>query len=242
MAREAIAPLNMMVETNPFPSPRPATEDVRPHRAFARRFRRRTGLDLVTVIERMLAEADLHPGDRVLDIASQDVTLALRMVARVHPGQVTCLCPIEEILEQAYRQAQTAGLEEFIDWRIAAVEDLPFPDQTFDVLTCGSSFRLLDGRAFITEAHRVLAPGGRLLIAEATVPHSRFNDWRLVWRALYHQYVRKDRAEAAAEFYSADELAQMLVDAGFQPIIIRGLQRPWTTHSWVFSLIKAIRP
>ncbi|RMG50618.1 MAG: methyltransferase domain-containing protein [Acidobacteria bacterium] len=242
MVREVSGPLNAMVETNPSSSLHPAIEDVRPDRAFARRFRRRTGLDLVTVIERILAEADLRPGDRVLDIASSDATLALQMVARVHPGQVTCLCPIGEILGEAYEQARAAGLEESIDWRIAAIEELPFPDQTFDVLTCSSSFRLLDGRAFIAEAHRVLSSGGRLLIAESTIPHTRLNEWRLAWRAFYHQYVRKDQAEAAAEFYSVDELAEMLVDAGFQPVVIRGLQRPWTVHSWIFSLIKAIKP
>lgn len=208
---------------------------------FARRFRRRTWLDYRKVIRRALKEASLNPGERVLDITSEDATLALQMVARVAPGQVVSVCPIEEILQQAYRQAQAAKLEEHIDWRIAAIEELPFPDESFDVVTCSLSFRLLDTKAFIKETHRLLAPGGRLIITEALFPPSRLNEWRLELRHFYYRYIARNQAEAEAEFYSADELADLLQTAGFRPILIRGLQKPLTRYSWVYSLIKAIK-
>jgi ubiquinone/menaquinone biosynthesis C-methylase UbiE len=208
---------------------------------FARRFRRRVWLDYRGVIRRTLDEADFKPGERVLDITSDDASLALQMLSRVAPGQVVCVCPIEATLQQAYRQAQAAKLEEHLDWRIAAVEQLPFPDESFDAITCGLSFRLVNATAFITEAHRLLVDGGRLILTESLIPPSRLNHWRLAWRSFYYRYIGRSLAEAAADFYSADELADRLHRVGFQPIIIRGLQKPRTRHSWVFSLIKAMK-
>jgi len=206
---------------------------------FARRFRRRVWLDYRQVLRRTIEEADLKPGERVLDITSQDASLALQMVARVTPGQVVCVCPIEDLLQRAYKQAQATKLEEHIDWRIAALEELPFPDESFDAVTCGLSFRLLNTKVFINEVYRLLVPGGRLIITEALMPQTRLNDWRLAARSFYHQYIARNQAEAEADFYSADELADLLLGRGFEPIVIRGLQKPLTRHSWVFSLIKA---
>lgn len=227
------------------PTPQPIIETARGDEfvgldeRFARRFRRRARLDYRHVLRRTLQEADLKPGERVLDITSQDASLALQMVGRVAPGQVVSVCPIEEILQQAYKQAQAARLEEHIDWRIAALEELPFPDESFDAVTCGLSFRLLNTKAFIKEVCRLLVSGGRLVITEALVPQTRLNDWRLAARTFYYKYITKNRAEAEADFYTADELADLLHETGFEPIVIRGLQKPLTRHSWVFSLIKA---
>jgi ubiquinone/menaquinone biosynthesis C-methylase UbiE len=206
---------------------------------FARRFRRRVRLDYRHVLRRTLLEASLKPGERVLDVTSHDASLALQMVGRVVPGQVVSVCPIEEILQQAYKQAQVAKLEEYIDWRIATLEELPFPDESFDAVTCGLSFRLLNTQGFVTEVYRLLAPGGRLVITEALIPPTRLTDWRLAARTFYYQYLTKNLAEAEADFYTADELADLLHETGFEPIVIRGLQKPLTRHSWVFSLIKA---
>lgn len=209
---------------------------------FARRFRRRVRLDYRQVIRRALQNADPAPGERVLDVTSTDVSLALQMVSRVAPGQVVSVCPIEEILQQAYKQAQAVGLEEHIDWRLAAIEELPFPDESFDLVTCGLSFRLLNTRAFISEAYRLLTTGGCLIITEVLVPPSWLNDWRIALRSFYYQHMANNQPEAEADFYSADELADLLHDVGFEPIIIRGLQKPLTRHSWVFSLVKAMKP
>jgi ubiquinone/menaquinone biosynthesis C-methylase UbiE len=209
---------------------------------FAGRFRRRFRLDYERVIGRMISEAELVPGDRVLDVTAEEASLALRMASRIAPGQVVGVCPAEEILGQAYRQAQAAGLEESIDWRITPMEDLPFPSESFDAVTCSLAFRFMDVKTFIAEAYRLLVPGGRLLITEALVPPSGFNQWRLTLRGLYHQHITRNQAEAEAEFCSADELADLMHNAGFEPIVIRGLQKPLTRHSWVFSLIKARKP
>lgn len=206
---------------------------------FARRFRLRLWLDYRHVLSHTLGAARLKPGARVLDIAGQDISLALQMVGRVAPGQVVSVASLEETLQRAYKQAQTAHLEEQIDWRLATPEELPFPDESFDVVTCGLSFRLLKTAAFIQEAYRLLAPGGRLVITERLIPPTRLTEWRLAARRLYYRHLRKNPAEAQADFYTADEVADLLRQAGFEPVVIRGLQKPLSRHSWIFSLITA---
>jgi demethylmenaquinone methyltransferase/2-methoxy-6-polyprenyl-1,4-benzoquinol methylase len=208
---------------------------------FARKFRWRVWLNYQQVIIDLLREAEIKPGERVLDITAEDAALALQLVPRVAPGQLISVCPMEEVLQEAYFKAKAAGLEDKIDWRIAPIEALPFPDDSFDAITCCSAFRLLDIKAFVAEAYRLLVPGGRLIVAESLVPRTQLTDWRLALRRVYHRYISKDQAEAEAEFYSADELADVLQKTGFKPIMIRGLQKPLTQHSWVFSLIKATK-
>jgi ubiquinone/menaquinone biosynthesis C-methylase UbiE len=209
--------------------------------ALARTFRRRVGMDYHAAVFRLLQEADIRPGERVLDVTSEDAATTLQLVRRVQPEQVISVCPVEEVLQQAYAKAKAARLEDRIDWRLVSLEQLPFPEESFDAITCSFSFRLLDAKSFIAEAHRLLVPEGRLVVAEQVVEKTKLNQWRIKGRQLYYQYLLKDRAEAEADFYTDDELVDLLQGAGFQQILIRGLQRPRTQHSWVFSIIKATK-
>ena len=61
-----------------------------------------------------------------------------------------------------------------LDRREADAEALPFPDGRFEFLSMGYALRhVADLRSTFQEYHRVLAPGGRLLILEITPPRSR---------------------------------------------------------------------
>jgi demethylmenaquinone methyltransferase/2-methoxy-6-polyprenyl-1,4-benzoquinol methylase len=63
--------------------------------------------------------------------------------------------------------------------------NLPFPDQSFDVVTISYGLRnLSDLNAGLRELRRVLRPGGRLLILDFGKP-----DWA-PWRWIYFQYLR----------------------------------------------------
>lgn len=208
---------------------------------FAKRFRRRTRLEYEHVMAYVIEEADPQPGDRVLDVMSEEISLALQLIPKVMPGHIININPTEAILEQAYRQAQDVGMEDQIDWRMVPIENLPFPNDSFDIVTCTLAFRLLDTQAFIAQVFRVLVPGGRLIITEAVVPQTRVNDWRNTVRTLYYKHYEKDQDEANAHFHSADELTDLLLQAGFEPVIIRGLQKPKSQHSWVYSLVKGIK-
>jgi SAM-dependent methyltransferase len=61
----------------------------------------------------------------------------------------------------ARRRAEQAGLRN-IECREADAEQLPFPDQTFDAVTCAYALMFCpDMDRAVAEVHRVLKPGGR---------------------------------------------------------------------------------
>jgi demethylmenaquinone methyltransferase/2-methoxy-6-polyprenyl-1,4-benzoquinol methylase len=57
-------------------------------------------------------------------------------------------------------------------------ENMPFRDNTFDVVMCGYSLRdAIDLKKAIAEMHRILVPGGRLIIVDLGKPDGKFKRW-----------------------------------------------------------------
>jgi SAM-dependent methyltransferase len=100
---------------------------------------------------------------RVLDLASGVGDPALSIAEAVGPsGHVTATDLGPGMIGLAEELARARGLRN-IDFRVANVEALPFPDQSFDVVTCrfGVMFFPNQVKAF-QECRRVLKPGGRV--------------------------------------------------------------------------------
>lgn len=110
---------------------------------------------------RVLDAANVRAGDRVLDVACGTGILAREALARVGSGgSVTGLDAGAGMLAVAER------LEPAVHWRQGMAEELPFADDTFDVVVSqfGLMFFADRGRA-LREMQRVLGPGGRLAVA-----------------------------------------------------------------------------
>jgi ubiquinone/menaquinone biosynthesis C-methylase UbiE len=70
-----------------------------------------------------------------------------------------------KMLEIARRRARESGIE--ADLRVGDAQDLPFPDASFDTVVATLALCTIpDDRRAVTEAARVLRPGGRLLLLE----------------------------------------------------------------------------
>jgi demethylmenaquinone methyltransferase/2-methoxy-6-polyprenyl-1,4-benzoquinol methylase len=105
---------------------------------------------------------------RLLDVASGTGDLALEIQDQCPDCEVTATDFCAEMLEHA----ASRGIAETL---VADALDLPFPDATFDVVTVAFGLRnMADYPAALREMHRVLKPGGRLLILDFSLPDGIF--------------------------------------------------------------------
>jgi arsenite methyltransferase len=112
----------------------------------------------------------LERGERVLDLGSgagTDSLIAAQMVGAT--GRVTGIDMTPAMLSKARSAAAAMGMAnvEFVE---AEAEHLPFEDGRFDVVISNGVIDLIpDKEAVFSELHRVLAPGGRIQIADVTI-------------------------------------------------------------------------
>jgi ubiquinone/menaquinone biosynthesis C-methylase UbiE len=158
---------------------------------------------------RTVALARLQPGEQALDVGCGTGTVAMAVAVRVGAsGRVVGIDPSAQQIARA--RAKAARRHVPIEFQIAVIERLPFPDQAFDAVFSTLMMHHLPAplkRQGIAEIARVLKPGGRLVIGD---------------------FVRKqDRTGRAARFHaggtSVVELASLLADAGFEGVTTEAL-------------------
>src|SRR5439155_11069585 len=156
--------------------------------------------------------ARLQPGEQVLDVGSGTGTLAL--IAKERVGRAGRVIGVDPGTEQiAYARKKAARRNVPIEFQIGVIEQLPFPDHTFDVVFSTLMMHHLPAslkRQGLAEIARVLKPGGRLVIAD---------------------FKRKqERTGRAARFHaggsSMHDLAALVADAGFSQVETEEMQPP----------------
>ena len=114
-----------------------------------------------------LAVADLHEGERVLDLGSGggiDVLLSARRVGA--SGFAYGVDMTDDMLTLARANAAKAGAAN-VEFRKGEIEALPLPAASVDVVISNCVINLsTDKPAVLAEMFRVLAPGGRIGITD----------------------------------------------------------------------------
>jgi arsenite methyltransferase len=113
------------------------------------------------------AVADLHEGETVLDLGSgagADVLISARRVGT--SGKAIGLDMTDEMLELARANAAEAGVEN-VEFVKGYIEAIPLADESVDVVLSNCVINLsADKRKVLSEAARVLRPGGRFAVSD----------------------------------------------------------------------------
>jgi ubiquinone/menaquinone biosynthesis C-methylase UbiE len=122
--------------------------------------------ELILELGRVVVSASgVRAGQRVLDVGAGTGNATLPAAATGAEVIATDITP--ELLAVGQRAAQARGLD--VTWQVADAQDLPFPDDSFDVVlsTVGAMFAP-DHKATARELLRVCRPGGTVAMANWT--------------------------------------------------------------------------
>ena len=114
-----------------------------------------------------LAVADLHEGERVLDLGSGGGIDVLLSARRVGPAGFVCGVDMtDDMLTLARANAAKAGAAN-VEFLKGEIEAIPLPDASVDVVISNCVINLsTDKPAVLAEMFRVLVPGGRIGLAD----------------------------------------------------------------------------
>ncbi len=183
--------------------------------------------------QRFVSFIEVKPGDRVLDVCAGTNGVGIALLEKQPDLHVFALDRSEAMQEVGRNNSRALGFR--IESVIGDAHRLPFPDDSFDMVTLQWASRHLRVVEVFTEIRRVLKPDGRFYHCDMLRPENK------LVRSIYSGYLRACLSatarlfrsgpearvcqdyfvRAVQMFYSSGELTQLLRAIGFGEISSR---------------------
>jgi ubiquinone/menaquinone biosynthesis C-methylase UbiE len=167
----------------------------------------------------LLDAAELHPGDRVLDVACGTGVVTRLAAERVGPDGAVAGLDINPAMLAVARSVPSSGAA--IEWHEASAESLPLADGGFDVVLSSLGLQFVPDKASaLREMQRVLAPDGQLAIATVGPTPPLF---AILEQALA-RHVKPEAGgfvRAVFSLHEPQELEKLTSGAGFRHVKVR---------------------
>ena len=164
------------------------------------------------VKRRLIEQANLDHGMKVLDLASGTGTLSVMIKQSMSSVDVTGVDGDPKIIKIAQTKAKAANVR--VDFDQALATELPYPDDSFHRVVSTLFFHHLNRSAkaeALSEVFRVLMPGGRLIVADWGKPTG------LLMRLLFYPIRWLDGFETTQDNVEG-RLPAMIGEAGFDNV------------------------
>ena len=171
----------------------------------------------------------------LLDVAGGTGDIAIRFLNQAKSGNATILDMTESMLQEGTKRITNSPLSSRMRWVVGDAMALPFKRNTFDIYTISFGIRNVTKiDKALSEAFRVLKPGGRILILEfSKLPNPMmqraydlysFNVIPKIGEIVVgdkdsYQYL----VESIRKFPDQVSFANMMIEAGFENVKFRNL-------------------
>ncbi len=183
----------------------------------------------------------MKAADEVLDVATGTADLSIELLRQGKAKHITGMDLSGEMMKIGSQKVSAAGLEDKVDFLLEDAQQMSFPDESFDALTCAYGVRnFSDLDKGLAEFHRVLRPGSELMILEFSYPD------RKIVRFFYDFFfthmmptiggaISKDKKayiyfkDSVKNFIWGEEMTKHLEAAGFRDCTFRTMTFGITT-------------
>jgi len=175
-------------------------------------------------------------GQSLIDVAGGTGDIAFNFIKRAKTGaNATILDLTESMMLEGKKKTIDLPEESQMNWVCGDAMWMPFSDSTFDVYTISFGIRNVTNISkTLSEAYRVLKPGGRLMILEFSSVNNDLISW------IYDKYsfniipklgefVSNDResyqylVESIRKFPNQEKFSEMIINEGFRKVKYRDL-------------------
>lgn len=192
----------------------------------------------------LVQHAAPKPGERLLDLCTGTGDVAIEFAQACPDLRIVGLDLSEEMLKVAHEKCARLSLDHRIELIHGDALALPFGESSFEIVTIAFGLRNLPDRARgLREIYRVLAPGGRAMILEFSVPQN------VLARSVYLPYLRyilprvggllagarapyEYLRDSILHFPDRATILEELHDVGFRPVGYRDLTLGIATLYW----------